>query len=159
ASACTDAFALFGGSNSRLVHLFLSLVPLQALSTELKISAACTRFSPQNTSVSFVRFCMALGLLVRIREGWSGYFNIGIRASRVVDQARLEGGCISLKSRTSACCTALSNLRGVRLVGTHREGVDFFSFNFSKFSTANEASLFFGGLHNNVVFCSDMIWQ
>jgi hypothetical protein len=93
---------------------------------------------------------------VRIREGWSSYFNIGIWASfsamtslpvpvqivqsRVVDQAQLEGGCISLKSRIDVCCTAsplvplklrgryqARTMRRVRLVGTDREVVDFFS--------------------------------
>ncbi|KAG1748812.1 hypothetical protein EDD22DRAFT_917233, partial [Suillus occidentalis] len=147
ASPCTDAFVLFGGSNSQLVRLLLLLVPLylpcylmiesQALNTELKISAACTRFFAQNTSASFV-------------QGWSGYFNIGIRSSfsamtslpvpvqivqsRVVDQAQLEGGCISFKSRISVYCTAsplvplkprgryqARTMRRVRLVGTDRE--------------------------------------
>lgn len=164
-SAYTDAFVLFGGSNSQLVRLFLSLVLLyvpcclvlesQALSTELKISAACTCFFSQNASASFVCFCTALGRLVRIREGWSSYFNFGIWTSfsamtslpvpvqivqsRVVDQAQLEGGCISLKSRIDVCCTAsplvplklrgryqARTMRRVRLVGTDREGVDFF---------------------------------
>ncbi|KAG2746781.1 hypothetical protein P692DRAFT_201855685 [Suillus brevipes Sb2] len=156
----------FIDASVHLVRLFLLQVPILPVQIVLprRDESIKLRFSTTAglvgaffcASFSFVFAWDWVGSSVRIGEGWSGCFNFGIRASfsaiaslpvQIV-QTRLglsiEGDVIDIKPWPGDSQSPPSWDVRLRRFSTAN-------------ATANETSLLFGGLHDNIAFCSAMI--